>query len=200
VPKNRDGGARPGPGGLAAFAELERVALACTACPLAATRTQVVFGTGDTDAALMFIGEAPGKHEDLQGVPFVGAAGNLLTRLIEEIGLTREAVYIANVLKCRPPGNRDPEPHEIASCRPFLEQQIELIDPDVIVSLGNFATRLLLDTKEGISRLRGQEHKLGTRLLIPTYHPAAVLRGRGEALAQMRADFIVAKRALARVA
>lgn len=183
-----------------ALADLEREALTCIRCPLSEGRTQVVFGTGDPDASLMFVGEAPGKHEDLQGIPFVGAAGNLLTRLIEEIGLSRDTVYIANVLKCRPPGNRDPEPLEIASCRPFLEGQIEAIDPRILVTLGNFATRLLLDTKEGISRLRGQEHKLGDRILIPTFHPSAVLRGRGEALAQMRADFVIAKRALQRVA
>jgi DNA polymerase len=147
----------------------------------------------------MFIGEAPGRHEDLQGVPFVGAAGNLLTRLIEEIGLDRSSVYIANVLKCRPPGNRDPEPAEIAMCRPYLEGQVDAIDPEIIVSLGNFATRLLLETKEGITQLRGREHELGSRILIPTFHPSAVLRGRGEALAQMRADFVLAKRALQRL-
>jgi len=187
------------PAGNIALETLEREALVCTKCPLSEGRTQVVFGTGDPHASLMFVGEAPGKHEDLQGIPFVGAAGNLLPRLIEEIGLTRDAVYIANVLKCRPPGNRDPEPNEIATCRPYLEGQIAAIDPAVIVSLGNFATRLLLDTREGISRLRGEEHKLGARVLVPTYHPSAVLRGRGEALAQMRADFVVAKRALQRV-
>jgi DNA polymerase len=187
-----------------ALADLEREALVCTRCPLSAGRTNVVFGTGDPHARLMLVGEAPGKHEDVQGVPFVGAAGNLLTRLIEEIGLSRDRVYIANVLKCRPPGNRDPEAHEIEMCRPFLEGQLDAIDPDVVVTLGNFATKLLLNTKEGITRLRGQEHKLagaggGGRLLIPTYHPSAVLRGRGEALAQMRADFVVAKRALQRL-
>jgi uracil-DNA glycosylase family 4 len=148
----------------------------------------------------MFVGEAPGFHEDQQGEPFVGAAGNLLTRMIEDIGLRRSDVYIANVLKCRPPGNRDPEPVEIASCRPFLEGQLVAIDPGVVVALGNFAARLLLDTKEGITRLRGREHQWRGRTLIPTYHPAAVLRGRGEALAQMRADFVLVKRALQRLA
>jgi uracil-DNA glycosylase len=180
--------------------ELEHRALGCTLCPLSQTRTQVVFGTGDPHADLMFVGEAPGFHEDQQGEPFVGAAGNLLTRMIEGIGRRRSDVYIANVLKCRPPGNRDPEPVEIASCRPFLEGQIDNIDPTVVVALGNFAARLLLDTKEGITRLRGREHSWRDCILIPTYHPAAVLRGRGEALAQMRADFVLIKRALQRLA
>lgn len=179
--------------------DLEHRALGCTLCTLAETRTQVVFGTGNPHADLMFVGEAPGFHEDQQGEPFVGAAGNLLTRMIEGIGLRRSDVYIANVLKCRPPGNRDPEPVEIASCRPFLEGQLEAIDPVVVVALGNFAARLLLDTREGITRLRGREHPWRGRVLIPTYHPAAVLRGRGEALAQMRADFVLVKRALRRL-
>jgi DNA polymerase len=170
------------------------------ACPLSQTRTQVVFGTGDPAADLMFVGEAPGHDEDVQGEPFVGRAGKLLTQMIEEIGLRRADVYIANVLKCRPPGNRDPEAVEIATCRPFLEGQIEAIDPKVVVPLGNFAARLLLDTKEGITRLRGREHAWrGGRVLIPTFHPSAVLRQRGEALAQMRADFILVKRALGRL-
>jgi uracil-DNA glycosylase family 4 len=147
----------------------------------------------------MFVGEAPGFHEDQQGEPFVGAAGNLLTRMIEDIGLRRCDVYIANVLKCRPPGNRDPDPGEISSCRPFLEGQLAAIDPAVVVALGNFAARLLLDTKEGITRLRGREYEWRGRTLVPTHHPAAVLRGRGEALAQMRADFVLVKRALKRL-
>ena len=172
----------------------------CTRCPLAATRTQVVFGAGNPNADLMFVGEAPGFHEDLQGVPFVGASGNLLTRLIEEIGLSRDRVYIANVVKCRPPDNRDPERAEIESCRPWLEGQLEYIMPKVVVTLGNFATKLLLDTKEGITRLRGKEYPWkGGSVLVPTYHPAAVLRGRGDALAQMRADFVLVKRALKRL-
>lgn len=181
------------------LADLERRALGCTRCPLSETRTQVVFGTGDPHAELMFVGEAPGYHEDQQGEPFVGAAGNLLTRMIGEIGLSRAQVYIANVLKCRPPGNRDPEPVEIATCRPFLDGQLEAIDPAVVVALGNFAARLLLDTREGITRLRGREYPWrGRSVLIPTYHPAAVLRNRGESLAQMRADFVLVKRALRR--
>lgn len=173
-------------------------ALVCTKCPLAETRTQVVFGVGDPAAALMFVGEGPGAEEDRQGIPFVGRAGQLLTRLIEGIGLTRDDVYIANVVKCRPPGNRDPLPDEIASCRPYLTAQLGFVAPRVIVTLGNFATKLLLDTKTGITKLRGQEFPFGDAVLVPTLHPAAVLRGGGVPLAQTRADFVVVKRALAR--
>jgi uracil-DNA glycosylase family 4 len=184
----------------ASFPDLERAALACTKCPLAETRTQVVFGVGNPDGDLLFVGEGPGEQEDLTGEPFVGRAGKLLTGLIEGIGLTRDEVYIANVVKCRPPGNRDPLPHEIESCRPYLEAQVEFIDPRLIVTLGNFATKLLLATKEGITKVRGQEfpYRDGA-VLIPTLHPSAVLRGGGPALAQARADFVVIKRALARV-
>jgi uracil-DNA glycosylase family 4 len=179
--------------------DLEREALACTKCPLAhAGRTQVVFGVGARDADLVFVGEGPGAEEDKQGIPFVGRAGQLLTRLIEGIGLTRDGVYIANVVKCRPPGNRDPMPEEIETCRPYLDAQLGFLDPKVIVTLGNFATKLLLDTKEGITRLRGQERGYRGAVLIPTLHPAAVLRGGGTTLAQTRSDFVVAKRALAR--
>jgi len=180
--------------------DLERDALGCTKCPLASGRTQVVFGVGSRDADLVFVGEGPGAEEDRQGVPFVGRAGQLLTRLIEGIGLTRDDVYICNVVKCRPPGNRDPQPDEIASCRPYLEAQLDLLAPAVLVTLGNFATKLLLDTKTGITKLRGQEfpYRDGTAVLVPTLHPAAVLRNGGTALAQSRADFVVAKRALAR--
>jgi uracil-DNA glycosylase family 4 len=182
--------------------ELEREALACTRCPLANGRTQVVFGVGNREADLVFVGEGPGAEEDRQGIPFVGRAGQLLTRLIEGIGLTRDDVYICNVVKCRPPGNRDPQPLEIATCRPYLEAQLDLLRPSVVVTLGNFATKLLLDTKTGITKLRGQEfpYRDGTVMLVPTLHPAAVLRSGGTALAQSRADFVVAKRALARAA
>ena len=183
----------------ASIADLEREALACTRCALADGRTQVVFGTGDTGADLMFVGEGPGEQEDLQGIPFVGRAGNLLTKLIEGIGLSRDDVYIANVVKCRPPGNRDPLPAEIDSCRPWLAAQLQFISPRVVVTLGNFATRLLLDTKEGITRLRGKEFPFGAdAVLIPTLHPSAVLRSGGTTLAQSRADFVVVKRALVR--
>ena len=174
-------------------------ALGCVRCPLAPTRTQVVFGAGNPDADLMFVGEGPGAEEDKQGIPFVGRAGQLLTRLVEGIGLTRDDVYIANVVKCRPPGNRDPQPEEIEACRPYLEGQLHFLQPRVVVTLGNFATKLLLETKEGITKLRGREfpYRDGA-VLIPTFHPAAVLRGGGTALAQVRGDFVVVKRALAR--
>jgi DNA polymerase len=163
----------------------------CTRCKLAQGRTQVVFGSGDPHANLMFIGEAPGFHEDRQGVPFVGAAGGLLTGLLEGIGLTRDRVYIANVLKCRPPGNRDPQPDEIESCQPWLAEQIDLIDPKVICTLGNFSTRLLLGKPAGISRVRGQRFTYRRRVLIPTFHPAAILHGgrTSAAMSQMEDDF-----------
>ena len=181
------------------FAELADTASGCTRCPLAETRTQVVFGVGSESADLVFVGEGPVAEEDRQGIPFVGRAGQLLTRLIEGIGLTRDDVYIANVVKCRPPGNRDPLPLEIAACRPYLESQLDFLDPRVVVTLGNFATRLLLGTKDGITKLRGREfpYRDGS-VLIPTLHPAAVLRNGGTALAQARSDFVLAKRALAR--
>lgn len=183
------------------FDELREAALGCTRCELAATRTQVVFGVGDPHARLMFVGEGPGEQEDLQGEPFVGRAGQLLTRLIEGIGLTRDAVYIANVVKCRPPGNRDPQPVEIETCRPYLEAQLGFIDPAVVVTLGNFATKLLLETKDGITKLRGREFPFRERsVVIPALHPSAVLRNGGSALAQARADFVTIKRTLARTA
>ena len=151
----------------------------CTRCPLAEGRTQVVFGVGNPDADLMFVGEAPGFHEDQQGIPFVGQAGKLLDRLLAGIGLERSDIYIANVLKCRPPQNRDPLPEEIASCEPHLFRQIELIQPTLVATLGNFATKLLSGKPLGITRVHGQEQPvtLGTSqvLLYPLYHPAAAL-------------------------
>jgi uracil-DNA glycosylase len=184
----------------ASFDELAAAASTCTRCPLAETRTQVVFGVGNPHADLVFVGEGPGAEEDRQGIPFVGRAGQLLTRLIEGMGLTRDDVYICNVVKCRPPGNRDPLPIEIETCRPYLEAQLDFLAPRVVVTLGNFATRLLLDTKTGITKLRGQEfpYRDGRAVLIPTLHPAAVLRSGGTALAQARGDFVLVKRALAR--
>jgi DNA polymerase len=152
---------------------------ACTRCRLAAGRTQVVFGAGDPAADLMFVGEAPGFHEDQQGVPFVGQAGKLLDRLLAGIGLSRDRVYIANVLKCRPPGNRDPQPDEIEACEAHLFRQVELVRPIVDATLGNFATKLLSGKPLGITRVHGyeQETTLGGRrvLLYPLYHPAAAL-------------------------
>ncbi len=181
-----------------ALEELAREASNCTRCPLAAGRTTVVFGVGDPSADLVFVGEGPGREEDLRGEPFVGRSGQLLDRLVlEEIGLTRDRFYIANTVKCRPPGNRDPLPAEVSSCRPYLEAQLELIDPKVVVTLGNFAAKLLLDTTEGITKLRGRTYPYRRATLVPTFHPAAVLRGGGEPMAKMRADLIRAKEALA---
>ncbi len=182
-----------------AFELLRDEALACTACPLATQgRSQVVFGAGDPDAPLLFVGEGPGAEEDKQGLPFVGRSGRLLDQLLaEELGVTRDAVYIANVVKCRPPDNRDPHPIEIEACRPYLERQIELIRPEVVVTLGKFAAQLLLDSKEGVTRLRGRSYPFGDGVLIPTLHPAYALRGGGEPLAQMRADLVRAKQVLA---
>lgn len=182
---------------LSALEELAHEAAACTRCPLADGRTQVVFGVGDPVADLVFVGEGPGREEDLQGKPFVGKSGQLLDRLLwEEMGLTRDRVYIMNVVKCRPPGNRDPLPAEIEACRPFLEGQLDAIGPRVVVTLGNFATKTLLATTEGITKLRGRAYPYRDGVLIPTFHPAAALRGGGEPLAKMRADFVRAKEAL----
>jgi DNA polymerase len=151
----------------------------CTRCRLAQGRTQVVFGAGNPTADLMFVGEAPGFHEDKQGVPFVGQAGKLLEKLLAQIGLARTDVFIANVLKCRPPGNRDPQPDEIEACESHLFRQIELIEPIVVATLGNFATKLLSGKQLGITKVHGQEQEttLGGRsvLLYPLYHPAAAL-------------------------
>ena len=151
----------------------------CTQCALSQGRTQVVFGAGSPDADLMFVGEAPGFHEDKQGVPFVGAAGQLLSKLLDGIGLTRDEVYICNVLKCRPPGNRDPQPEEIESCEPHLWRQIELIQPKLICTLGNFATKLLSGKPAGITQVHGrpQDVVLGGNpvTLYPIFHPAAAL-------------------------
>jgi uracil-DNA glycosylase len=179
------------------LAALAREASGCLLCPLSATRTQVVFGVGDPTADLMFVGEAPGRDEDLAGEPFVGRSGKLLDRLVEEeMGVDRSRFYIANVIKCRPPDNRDPRADEIAACRPYLDRQLELIGPKVVVTLGNFATKLLLDTDAGITRVRGQSYPMGTFHLVPTYHPAAALRSGGVVVAQMRADLIRAKQLL----
>jgi uracil-DNA glycosylase family 4 len=174
--------------------DVRREALACTKCPLASGRTQVVFGVGNPEADLMFVGEGPGRDEDLAGEPFVGRSGKLLDKLmLQEVGIDRTSCYIANVVKCRPPNNRDPLPLEIEACRPWLETQLELIDPVVVVTLGNFATRLLLDTTAGISKLRGRSYPYRQGYLVPTYHPAAALRGGAEIVAEMRADLVRAK-------
>lgn len=160
--------------------EVFREASACTKCELSGTRTKVVFGAGDANAELMFVGEAPGADEDRQGLPFVGRAGQLLNQLLTGIGLSREEVFIANVLKCRPPGNRDPQPGEIESCRPYLFEQVRLIEPKVVATLGNFSTKLLTGSQTGITKVRGtpQVHTLGERtvFIFPLLHPAAALR------------------------
>jgi DNA polymerase len=171
---------------------LYREAKACTRCPLYTTRTQVVFGSGNADADLMFVGEAPGFHEDQQGIPFVGRAGQLLNELLAEQGLARDDVFIANVLKSRPPDNRDPQPSEIEACRPYLEKQVELIEPKVICTLGNFSTKLLTGSPLGITRVHGQpqERHMGGRpvTLFPIFHPAAGLRTPA-VKEQLREDF-----------
>jgi uracil-DNA glycosylase len=181
------------------LADVATEAATCTRCRLANGRTQVVFGVGDPDADLMFIGEGPGFHEDKQGEPFVGAAGQLLTRMLDSIGLSREAVYIANVVCCRPPGNRDPQPDEIEACTPWLVEQISLVQPKVIATLGNFATKFVLDTQQGITRLRGSTYSWHGRTVIPTFHPAAILHGGGEKssqFGQLKEDFELIRRTL----
>jgi len=159
---------------------LYREAQGCTLCPLAEGRTQVVFGAGNADADLMFVGEAPGFHEDQQGLPFVGRAGKLLDEMLADNGMARDEVFVANVLKCRPPANRDPQPAEIETCRPYLHSQVALIEPRVICTLGNFATKLLTGSPQGITRVHGrpQEHEIGARSVViyPLFHPAAALR------------------------
>jgi uracil-DNA glycosylase len=172
--------------------ELFHEASGCVRCPLHQGRTKVVFGSGNADADLMFVGEAPGMHEDLQGLPFVGRAGKLLEELLAEVGLRRSDVFITNVLLCRPPGNRDPQQDEIDTCKPYLHRKIELIEPKVICTLGNFATKLLTRSQRGITGVHGrpQVHELGARTVrvFPLYHPAAALRST-RTLEELRDDF-----------
>jgi DNA polymerase len=158
------------------LAQLAAAVHDCRKCGLHRGRTQVVFGTGDPAAALVFVGEAPGHEEDVQGEPFVGAAGQLLNRIIAAIGLTREQTYILNIIKCRPPQNRNPQPDEIAACWPILQEQLACLRPRIICALGTFAAQTLLQTEERISRLRGRFHRLGDIQVMPTYHPAFLLR------------------------
>ncbi len=182
--------------------QLAAEAATCTRCRLATGRTQVVFGVGNPHADILFVGEGPGYYEDKQGEPFVGAAGQLLTRMLGEIGLRREDVYITNVVRCRPPGNRDPLPDEIEACRPYLEGTVANLRPKVVVTLGNFATRVILDRQVSISRVRGQRFDVSGRVVIPTFHPAAILHGGGEASSQMqalRSDFEMIRQAAAEV-
>lgn len=177
----------PGPTG-----ELTAVARSmdgCTRCRLSESRTQIVFGYGNPSADLLFVGEAPGREEDEQGRPFVGAAGQLLTKIIEAMGTTREQVYIVNTVGCRPPENRNPQPDEVAACRPFLQEQIRLVAPRVIVTLGAFATQAVLGTDEPITRLRGRWHAAYGARVMPTFHPAYLLRspkGKKEVWADMQ--------------
>ena len=166
----------PVPGSQPSLPALEAFLAGCPRCKLSKTRTNIVFGQGSPTAELMFVGEAPGRDEDEQGVPFVGRAGQLLTKIIEAIGRKRQDVYIANVLKCRPPNNRNPEADEVASCRPFLEEQIRLISPRVLVTLGSFAAQAVLETDESISRLRGRWQSAHGVRVMPTFHPAFLLR------------------------
>ncbi len=177
-----DSGAAPAPtpaaqSAVATLEEIRQEIGDCQRCKLCSGRTHIVFGVGNPKADLMFVGEAPGYDEDKEGIPFVGKAGKLLTRIIESMfEVKREEVYIANILKCRPPDNRDPEPDEVASCQNFLFQQIEAVDPKIVVTLGKYASQTLLETTTAISRLRGQFFKYRGRLLVPTFHPSYLLR------------------------
>lgn len=152
----------------------------CRRCDLALTRTNVVPGAGNSHAKVVFIGEAPGRNEDLKGEPFVGSAGKLLNQMLERIGLMREDIYIANILKCRPPKNRDPKSDEIVACTPWLDAQLDAIAPEVMVTMGNFSTRFILQTKKSITQLRGQVHPTERGLVIPTFHPAAAIYDRSK--------------------
>lgn len=177
-------------GNMSALETLRVEAEGCVACALASTRTRVVFGSGTIAARLMFVGEAPGSEEDLSGLPFVGRSGRLVVELLRaEFGIEREECYIANVVKCRPPGNRNPKPAEIKSCAHFLERQIALVAPSLVMTLGNVATRALVETRMGISALRGKVIERDGYQLLPTFHPAAALRSRKGVLDLMRADF-----------
>ena len=175
------------------LADLESIALGCTACGLSETRTNVVFGSGAPDADVMIVGEGPGQQEDEQGLPFVGRSGQLLETLLGEIGLTRPEVYIANVVKCRPPKNRDPRDDEIDACKGYLRRQIELIDPACVITLGNFSTKLLLRTTVGITRMRGTAYEWWGRYLVPTFHPAAALRGGERVTNDIRDDLALVR-------
>jgi DNA polymerase len=175
--------------------ELAGRAATCTACDLSLSRSRVVFGAGDREAKVMFVGEAPGFNEDRQGLPFVGAAGQLLTKLLASAGLHRSEVYITNVVKCRPPENRDPIPKEVEACGPFLKGQLQLINPVVVCALGNFASQSLLGVKKGISKLRGTPTQVENYFVLPMYHPAAALH-RGDLMTEVEADFVTLKKLL----
>ncbi len=166
-------------GPAAALRRLEDTIQGCTRCKLSRGRTTIVFGSGDPGARVVFIGEGPGEEEDRQGKPFVGRAGQKLTEMLAAVGISRDEVYICNIVKCRPPGNRNPEPDEIAACAPFLAGQLAAVRPRVICALGTFAAQTLLRTKEPISRLRGRVHQYGEAIVIPTFHPAFIIRNPG---------------------
>jgi DNA polymerase len=167
----------------------------CRRCKLCAGRTTIVFGTGNPRADLVVIGEGPGADEDAQGKPFVGRAGQLLTRMLESVGLSRDEVYITNTVKCRPPGNRNPEPDELAACAPVLAAQLATIQPKVVLALGSVATQALLGTREPIGKLRGRVHPYGAAILVPTFHPAFLLRNPGQEYKRMAwEDLKLAKR------
>ena len=167
---------------------LEKAIAGCTRCRLCEKRTTIVFGSGSPTARLVVIGEGPGEEEDRQGKPFVGRAGQKLTEMLSAVGITRDEVYICNIVKCRPPGNRNPEPDEIAACAPFLEGQLAAIQPAVICALGTFAAQTLLRTREPIGKLRGQMFRLGGAMVIPTFHPAFILRNPGQSFKRQAFD------------
>ena len=170
----------------------------CRRCGLSSGRTQVVFGMGNPEAEIVFVGEAPGYHEDVQGLPFVGAAGKLLDELLAGIGLSRERVYIANVIKCRPPENRNPTPEEVETCRPYLQRQLEIIQPKVVCTMGNYATQLITGKKTGITKMRGVPVQVGDYFVFPLFHPAAALH-RGDLMDPLRKDFQTLRAFLAKV-
>lgn len=172
--------------------QIQAECTSCEKCALGATRTNLVFGVGNPHAEIMFIGEGPGKNEDLKGEPFVGAAGQLLNQMLERIGISRDDIYIANILKCRPPNNRDPHPDEIEACTPWLRQQVASVHPTVLVTLGNFATKFILQTTTGITKLRGQVQVTGPFRVIPMFHPAAAIYDRSK-VAALEADFDLLK-------
>ena len=171
------------------LSDLQEQAQACRACSLWEGRTNLVFGVGDPQARVLVVGEAPGADEDAQGEPFVGRSGQLLTQMLELAGLSRESVYIANILKCRPPGNRNPQPDEIVACTPWLREQTRTIDPEFIVTVGNFATQFILKTDLGVTKLRGRIHQAGRFKVYPVFHPAYALRNRNSVLPQLEEDF-----------
>ena len=181
-----DGDYLAGPGGV--LTAQQRMLEGCRRCKLCEARSSIVFGSGNPDADLVVIGEGPGADEDAQGLPFVGRAGQLLTRMLASVDLTRDEVYICNTVKCRPPGNRNPEADELAACRPFLDAQLAAIRPKVVLALGSVATQALLQTKEPIGKLRGRLHPFGDAVLVPTFHPAFLLRNPGPEYRRMAWD------------